>query len=551
MPLRSDSSDFSDGGLGTLTEADYAVIDAASNFASSRETTSKGMPKVEIAVEDEDALPEAPVDTRSMYERFRFYKRLSVSDLVGPAWCEVQFEYGLLQKRWKSLEHRPASFVSRNGKDMSVKKDVAAVNNKVLKRGTFVHKKLERELNPEKTVVQVATDEEHWGVRIVDMLLSIHSLLAQGHAREMPVFGFVQGHIITGIIDELIRETAGSPDSPKRLRSPASTPRKCKKRRQLFKLSKGQSVNTHFASSSDCKFIDLAFDESQTEDLTAPRCYQHTLHLIETKTRRRESLPSDEDALPSRLQLMLYHRLLSSLISPEIPFDFTRLWDETNVDPARPFSETFLSQAGSSLGTYPAFTCLDDLTVFWRNATLELDIPGIDPCLQLIYRRQQPLEFKEDITTPSPARDPSISQFLSSPPNKIFDLDTEESSAELLWALQESWLRHLNDVSGKSVSNDAIPPVFEPSASTFKAVDLYKIIGTKEFNLDDDFLDDYLTGVLDWWMGRRRPRGVSATQTWRCNSCEYMSDCEWRTERALEIKVQAAERRAKSVPPLP
>ncbi len=86
MPLRSDSSDFSDGGFGTLTEADYAVIDAASNITSSSETTPKGGPKVEIVVEDVDVLPEAPADTRSMYERFRQYQRLSVSDLVGPAW---------------------------------------------------------------------------------------------------------------------------------------------------------------------------------------------------------------------------------------------------------------------------------------------------------------------------------------------------------------------------------------------------------------------------------------------------------------------------------
>ncbi len=63
---------------------------------------------------------------------------------------------------------------------------------------------------------------------------------------------------------------------------------------------------------------------------------------------------------------------------------------------------------------------------------------------------------------------------------------------------------------------DAIPPLFEPSASTSKVVDLYRVIGTKEFNLDDDFLDDYLTSVLDWWMGRRAPRGVSETQTRRC-----------------------------------
>ncbi|KAK0246125.1 exonuclease V [Armillaria nabsnona] len=553
MPLRSDSSDFSDGGLDTLTEADYALIDAASNITSSSKTTPKGGPKVEIVVEDDDVLPEAPEDTRSMYERFRPYQRLSVSDLVGPAWCELQFEYGLLQKRSRRLEHRPASFVSRNGKDITVRKDVAAVNNEVQKKGTFVHQKLERELNPEGPVrVEVTTDEERWGLRIVNMLSSIHSLLAQGRVREMPVFGLVQGIIVTGIIDELRRENTGSSDGLKRLRSAASTPRKCKKRRQVFKPSERQTLITNFSSSSDYIFIDLTVDEeTKIEGPTTPRFYQHTLHLIDTKTRRSEYLPSDEDTLPSRLQLMLYHRLLSALISTETPFDFTRFWEQINVDPARQFSESFLIQAGSSQGTSrPAFTCLDDLTTLWRNTTSKLDIPGIDPCLQLIYRRQQPLKPEEDIASAGPLPDPSISQLLSGTLSRTFDLGAEEGSAELLWALQESKLMYLNNISGKGGSNDTIPPLFEPSASTSKVAD-HRTIGTKEFNLDDDFLDDYLTSVLDWWMGHRRPRGVSETQTRRCNSCEYMFGCEWRKEKALEIKVQAAERRAKSVPLLP
>ncbi|KAK0481838.1 exonuclease V [Armillaria novae-zelandiae] len=528
MLLRSNSSDFSDGGFGSFTEADYALIDAASNAASSSETTPKGGPKIEIVVEDDDVLPEAQEDTRSMYERFRQYQRLSVSDLVGPAWCEVQFEYGLLQKRSRRLAHRPVSFVSRNGKVMSVKKDVAAVNDEVQRRGTFVHKELERELNPEKVPVQANTNEENWGLRIVNMLSSIHTLLAVGSAREMPVFGFVQGIVVTGIIDELIRDNTESPHGPKRHRSPASTPRKCQKRRQVFKPSEGQSLITNFVSSSDYIFIDLTADEEiETEGPKNPRFHQHTLRLIDTKTRRSESLPSDEDALSSRLQLMLYHRLLSSLISTETPFDFTRLWEQTNVDPALQLSESFLAQFGIS--PY-AFTCLDDLTALWRNTTLKLDIPGIDPCLQLIYRAQQSLTPKEDITSAGPLLDPSISQFLSGTLNQMLDLGTEEVTAELLWALQQSQLMHLNNLSGKGGSN-------EPSAS--KVVDRYKTIGIKEFNLNDECLDSYLASVLDWWMGRRPPRGVSETQTRRCNSCEYMSDCEWRKKRASEIQDRA------------
>lgn len=43
-----------------------------------------------------------------------------------------------------------------------------------------------------------------------------------------------------------------------------------------------------------------------------------------------------------------------------------------------------------------------------------------------------------------------------------------------------------------------------------------KIIGYTEFEADDEVLDTYLTDVLDWWMGRRPPRGVELAQTRRC-----------------------------------
>ena len=43
-----------------------------------------------------------------------------------------------------------------------------------------------------------------------------------------------------------------------------------------------------------------------------------------------------------------------------------------------------------------------------------------------------------------------------------------------------------------------------------------KILGTKEFVLDDALLDDYLTRVLAWWYGRRPPQGVDVELTRRC-----------------------------------
>lgn len=49
--------------------------------------------------------------------------------------CEVQFDYGLRQKRFKKLEDRPASFTSAQGKEIFVEKKVAAKNEIHITRG--------------------------------------------------------------------------------------------------------------------------------------------------------------------------------------------------------------------------------------------------------------------------------------------------------------------------------------------------------------------------------------------------------------------------------
>jgi len=49
--------------------------------------------------------------------------------------CEVQFDYGLRQKRSRKLEHRPDSFLSGEGKEIFVEKAVAARNDLTINRG--------------------------------------------------------------------------------------------------------------------------------------------------------------------------------------------------------------------------------------------------------------------------------------------------------------------------------------------------------------------------------------------------------------------------------
>jgi len=58
-----------------------------------------------------------------LFTTFRPAGSLSVSDIVGPAWCEVKFDYNLRWgRRWERVEQKPDVFVTSKGKRIEVKK---------------------------------------------------------------------------------------------------------------------------------------------------------------------------------------------------------------------------------------------------------------------------------------------------------------------------------------------------------------------------------------------------------------------------------------------
>lgn len=102
-------------------------------------------------------------------------------------------------------------------------------------------------------------------------------------------------------------------------------------------------------------------------------------------------MPVDQDALSSRLQLMMYHRMLSSLLHPEA-FNFDLLWNRLNLDPTKPFSPQFLIdiawQQRQTDPTDPNIH-LNHLVSQWITTVQRQrpDILGISQHLQLVYRR--------------------------------------------------------------------------------------------------------------------------------------------------------------------
>ncbi|KAF7347253.1 hypothetical protein MVEN_01480400 [Mycena venus] len=175
----SDDSEYEEyNDFAGLTEEDFARLDHAASESSLLNPPSLGiaalsqtpdrvegtaMPSIFIEIEGSVANAEQG----SPIQRYRRGGTLSVTDLISLAWCEVQFDYGMRQKRFRRLADRPPSFRAESGKEIVVQQDVAARNDKTTKRGQFIHKELELELRPEEIQVVIATEEERWAFRSV------------------------------------------------------------------------------------------------------------------------------------------------------------------------------------------------------------------------------------------------------------------------------------------------------------------------------------------------------------------------------------------------
>ncbi|KAJ7360999.1 exonuclease V [Mycena albidolilacea] len=552
-------NDFAD-----LTEEDFARLDAAISASDA----VAGLPT--LGHIDDSAMPSISIELEgscdseeqgSPINRYRRAGSLSVTDLISLAWCEVQFDYGMRQKRFRNLTDRPASFRTESGKEIVVEQEVAARNDKTTKRGQFIHKELELELQPEEITVLVTTEEERWAFRLINFLASMAALGVERCVREIPVFGVVDGVVVIGIIDELLIRNRSEPETGTKRPSDSALPpqkRACR--------------------SPSC----------EPKPLLAPTPSRRCIRLIDTKTRRSFSLPSDEDAEPARLQVMLYHRLLIRLLDSATLFDFAAFWPLVGVDSTATFSEVFLLQTAQLLGgTESPLKCLDDVVVLLRRKLAALDLPPVDDTLEIIYRSQNKYsrgreKRKGREKTPATSEDDELTKAIAMSLEDVFEgqlaaalresaafaaADIQAGSSNLDQTdVQGHGGLGLSLVAGGSTRTPGPGPQNGGSSTagvwgrepTLAVVDLAadsspppetgtarpEIIGTKEFTMDDAVLETYLNNALDWWRGKRSARGVSDRQTGRCFSCEYREDCEWREQKASEKLEEARQRRA-------
>ncbi|KAF2639990.1 hypothetical protein P280DRAFT_375324, partial [Massarina eburnea CBS 473.64] len=251
--------------------------------------------------------PPAKDDRRAPLERFRSRRPLSVTDLISPAWCELQYWYTLTK-----FGRKPPT--------------------QAMKAGTKIHQTLEEEVH---TVVPVRVDskEDRFGLRIWNIIQGLRTLRHTGLTRELEVWGVMEGQVINGVIDEI---SFTSPDPDMEEQFDRSKVEKAGGTLPLGQLSIEQAL-----AKSGGNMAEESKDDGWIGSLEPDR----RVYIADVKTRGVLSKPKGASLRPTWMQLMLYRKLLESLSLNTV--DAETIFARYNVAPLQSFSEGFMLEAGA------------------------------------------------------------------------------------------------------------------------------------------------------------------------------------------------------------
>ncbi|KAJ5082362.1 hypothetical protein N7532_011405 [Penicillium argentinense] len=447
------------------------------------------------------------VDSRTPVERFRHKpnKAFSVTDLVSPAWCELQYWYTL----------------TKHGR----KRRTSA-----MKKGSVVHKSLEDELYT-TVPVEITTKEDAWALRIWNVIQGLRLLREYGVTRELEVWGLIDGEVVNGVIDQLSYKC---PDSELEKTAAgfyedAAASRVASPEYQMslsdFLLSSSQG-GRRLSDIADIEHVEESppVDEESMAVFGLPRIY-----MTDVKTKANGSAPTVKSTSfrPTLLQLQLYYHMLNRLItSDDVNIDV--LATRYDFDSERPFTEPFISEVG----------CLNN-EFFDADSSEEPildDLPDPDDA------------GRRSSGSPSASRPPKSSQ-------ESTDILVTHRNLSSLWGYMKKQLRFTFLHSPSPNSSSVAPSI--PSHSQPKMLEEYhtllspvltaryvsstptsdlqpRHIGSRSFLFDPDHMKSYITEQMEWWRGQRDPRGVNVVEAWKCRICEFNDECTWRQERAME-----------------
>lgn len=387
-------------------------------------------------------------DLRSPIERFRTppKRALSVTDLVSPAWCELQYWYTLTKHGRK--RRTPA-----------------------MKQGTHIHKVLEDQVHT--TVrVDVQTKEDAWGLRIWNVIQGLRTLRETGQTRELEVWGTIDGLVVNGMIDEL---SYTCPDTDLEESVVLSSPER---------PANQTTIAEFFQSTGGVSLQEATRNKRRTRT--------KKVYLCDVKTRGVRSVPSASAFQPTKFQLMLYHRLLAALASNSV--DFAVLATRYGLDANKLLSDDFITQVGS-------------LNEEFFDAPTEPLAPS---------------------SSCSSSSSPSSSGLASQDSLSVL---LAHNTLNLLWARMGAEFQLTLPEGARSLGRVL--------KAEYRSREDGAVIGVKTITMDDAHLTAFVAREMAWWRGERWAEGVAVEDAFKCRSCEFAEECEWRLGKVDEAREKA------------
>lgn len=413
-----------------------------------------------------------------------------------------------------------------------------------MKKGSVVHKTLEDEIYT-TVPVEIKTKEDAWGLRIWNVIQGLRMLREYGITRELEVWGMVDGELVNGVIDQLSYEC---PDSELEATAAGFYEDTEKSRAALPEYQMSLSDFLLSSSQGGKRMSDLAHQNDEPAELPSSKISSASVYslprvyMTDVKTKANPSIPTVKSTSfrPTLLQLQLYYHMLNRLTtSDDVTMEL--LAERYNLDPEKPFTDTFISEVGGLNDQF--FDTLSSQELEAENAPTT-----------------------EDPAQVSPASGPSLKS-----PNASQDSTSillNHGTLSLLWAHMKEQLRftfiptfaeHEEPVAPSIPSLEQpellqdYPTLLSPvlTARFLSSVPTAglesRLLGSRCFLFDPQSMSSYLIDQMEWWRGQRSPQGVGIVDAWKCRICEFRDECSWRQERELDYANRNRRRRTSSL----
>lgn len=217
--------------------------------------------------------------------------------------------------------------------------------------------------------------------------------------------------------------------------------------------------------------------------------HEKKIYLCDVKTRGVKSLPSETAFGPTKMQLMLYHSMLADLATNMVDFNIIAVRYKLDIN--KMFSDSFIAQIGS------------------LNDNDSYDTPDLS---------QESGQWSQA----------SMATLLA------------HNSLVTLWSLMILEFQLTMPKGTYSFGNIL--------KAEYRSRDNGDILGSKTFPMDATILKAYIQRQMQWWKGEREAQGVVVEEAFKCRSCDFADECEWRLKKVKEANEKARMWRKRTYP---